>query len=333
MNELDRSLEWRLKMRIEADGPLTIGQYMTDVLFDPLAGYYTTAHPFGREGDFITAPEVSQMFGELIGGWLVQTWENLGSPNPFILVELGPGRGVLMADILRTAALEPRFMSALKLVLVEKSLQLQREQSEALAGFPVAIEWAETIDELPQGPILLVANEFFDALPIRQFQFTENGWHERVIGLSDAGQLAFGLTKALPEPHWLGGLPKPAMGDLVEVSPVSVKHMSAIAKRLATSGGAALIVDYGHAERGYGSTLQAMRRHSYVDPLETPGRADVTAHVDFALLGSVAHAQGTQVSGPVTQGDFLISLGLLERAGHLGSGESEETQNGQQAHV
>jgi SAM-dependent MidA family methyltransferase len=307
----------KLKALIEATGPMSIAQYMAFCLGDPEHGYYTTRDPLGAGGDFVTAPEVSQMFGEIVGAWLVHAWRLIGAPSPVALAELGPGRGTLMADVLRVAARHPEFSAAVSLHMVETSPVLRRAQAEKLAAMAPKTHWHDSFARVPEGPVLLVANEFFDALPIRQFVRHGGIWCERVIGL-EVGELAFGIG-----PGRLASGPAAPDGAILEICPAADALMAEIAARIARDGGAALIVDYGHLESAPGETLQAVRGHAYADPLEAPGEADLTAHGDFAALARRARAEGAAVHGPITQGEFLVRLGLLERAGQLGARSDE----------
>lgn len=310
MHPVERSI----RQRIAREGPLTVAALMEQALAGP-GGYYRDHDPLGPEGDFITAPEVSQMFGELIGLWCVDTWQRLGAPASFHLVEIGPGRGTLMADALRAARVAPDFLAAKQLSLIEINGALKREQAEKLSEH--APVWRTSLNELPPGPMILVANELFDALPIHQMEMTPQGWRERVIGLRGE-QLAFGLAA----PGTALGLLRPAHakagpGAIAEVSPAAIALMDAIAKRVTSEGGAALIIDYGPAESGLGESFQALKRHRYHAPLEALGEADLTAHVDFGALGHAASEAGAQIFGPVTQGDFLRALGIELRADML----------------
>ncbi|MCX5495185.1 class I SAM-dependent methyltransferase [Kaistia dalseonensis] len=311
----------RLLGRIENFGPITIADYMAACLGDPEHGYYMAREPFGTAGDFITAPEVSQMFGELIGLWAVETWNRMGRPDPFVLAELGPGRGTLMADALRAARAQPAFEAAARIVMVETSPRLRARQQATLAAHDIA--WADRIEDLPDGPVIIIANEFFDALPVRQFLRVGTGWAERMVGVED-GRLIFGLR---PDAHFEGADPNLPDGALVEIASVSAAIMAAIAERLVRFGGALLAIDYGHAGIGTGDTLQAVRAHQFDDPLAHPGEADLTVHVDFGLLARIAAAHGATPAPIWTQGDFLLALGLLERAGRLGAGKDAETQD------
>jgi SAM-dependent MidA family methyltransferase len=301
---------------IAAEGPITAERYMALALGHPRHGYYMTRHPFGADGDFTTAPEISQMFGELLGLWAAETWSAMGRPRPLRLVELGPGRGTLMADALRAARVLPGFRDAVTVHLVETSPALREAQALTLADSGVEPAWHARVDELPPGPAIVVANEFFDALPIRQFVRAEDGWRERVVGLGPDGELAFGLA---PDPDSRLAVPGRA-GDILEVGEAGLALVRDLATRLVREGGAALVVDYGHLRSGTGDTLQALRRHAFADPLAEPGEADLTAHVDFAALGRAAAKAGATVHGPATQGDFLLALGIEARAERLARG-------------
>ncbi|WP_205649946.1 class I SAM-dependent methyltransferase [Afifella aestuarii] len=311
-----------LKDIIRTNGPMTLASWMGHCLGHPEHGYYVTRDPFGASGDFITAPEVSQMFGEIIGAWVIDLWQQAGCPQPVNLVELGPGRGTLMSDILRVVRLKPNFCSELSVHLVETSPVLAKAQETALASFAGRKEWHESLQTLPQGPLFVVANEFFDALPIRQFVFRRGSWEERMLGLDADGELTFGFGPGRPE-----NVPfEPQDGDVWEERPAAAPIVAELAERFASDGGGALIIDYGHGEPGFGDTLQAVARHEFADPLKRPGEVDLTAHVDFAALSDAAFAAGADVYGPMHQGEFLLHLGLVERAGRLGFGRSEEEQ-------
>lgn len=311
----------KLIRRIAEFGPITIADYMAACLGDPDHGYYMTREPFGSAGDFVTAPEVSQMFGELIGLWAVETWHRMGSPSPFLLAELGPGRGTLMADALRAARIEPAFENAARIVLVETSPRLKAIQKNRLTGHDIA--WTDSVEDLPNLPAILIANEFFDALPVRQFVRLAEGWAERMVGLTE-DRLAFGLR---PGAEFSGSDRDADPGTIVEIASISVSIMASIAARLVRSGGAFLAIDYGHGTTGSGDTLQAVRAHEFDPPLAHPGEADLTVHVDFAALAAIASHCGAVPAPLWTQGEFLLALGLLDRAGRLGSGKEAETQN------
>ncbi|UWR24092.1 class I SAM-dependent methyltransferase [Sulfitobacter sp. S190] len=297
-----------LLAQIRDTGPISIAEFMHTCLLHPTMGYYTAKTPFGAGGDFVTAPEISQMFGEMLGLALAQAWTDQGQPAHFTLAELGPGRGTLMADVLRATAGVPGFHAAADIVLYDASPALRAVQAETLAAH--APRWIDTPEDLPQAPLFLLANEFFDALPIRQFQRDGTLWRERQVGARD-GALVFGLGPAQPQPALAHRLDDTADGDLVEDRPGAAPILSVIAQRIDTHGGAALIIDYGDW-RSLGDTLQAVAGHTSVDPLADPGAADLTAHVDFeALLTACAPTQPGRIT---PQGVFLERLGITARA-------------------
>jgi NADH dehydrogenase [ubiquinone] 1 alpha subcomplex assembly factor 7 len=309
-------LEQAIARRIRLQGPISVAAFMAEALGHPEHGYYMKADPLGARGDFITAPEISQMFGELIGLWCAEVWRLMGQPDPLQLIELGPGRGTLMADALRAAKVLTGFVEAVRIHFVETSPALRERQKATLAPWPVA--WHQGIDSLPEGPSILVANEFFDALPAHQFERRPEGWRERMVAL-DGERFMLTVSPYPTPPEML--IPQPLrigapVGAVAEVSPSAVSTMRAIAERIDTTGGAALVVDYGHADHRAGATLQAVRRHQRHEFLAEPGAADLTAHVDFAALAGAARAHAV-VHGPVAQGDFLRSLGIELRARQL----------------
>ncbi|MFZ5964767.1 class I SAM-dependent methyltransferase [Thalassococcus sp. BH17M4-6] len=293
--------------QIARTGPLSIAEYMALCLLHPEHGYYTTRDPLGAAGDFVTAPEISQMFGEMVGLCLAQSWLDQGGPTPFTLAELGPGRGTLMADILRATARVPGFHDAAQLHLVEASPTLRTVQKSALDRW--AVHWHDRVDTLPARPLFLVANEFFDALPIRQFIRDDGGWRERVVGLQDDA-LCFGLTQPSRIATLEDRFARTQPGDLVETCGPAQTIAQDLGQRIADHGGAALIIDYGDADRT-GDTFQAVQGHKKTDPLAAPGLADLTAHVDFAALARAAPCAATQLA---TQGVFLERLGITPRA-------------------
>jgi SAM-dependent MidA family methyltransferase len=302
----------RLIAEIARSGPIWVADYMTRCLLDPTDGYYTNRQPFGTSGDFVTAPEISQMFGELLGLCLAQSWLDQGSPARFILAELGPGKGTLMADLLRATARVPGFAEAAQIWLVEASEKMQAGQAEALSGHD--LNFATTVSDLPDGPLFLIANEFFDCLPIRQYRRTGAGWQEQMVGAVD-GALGFILGAALPDhavPEWAADLPE---GALIETSPASVAIAGDMARRISESGGLAVIVDYGDWNSA-GDTLQALRGHRKIGPLAAPGQSDLTAHVNFAELAAAASGR-TAVTAPTPQGLLLERLGISARAAAL----------------
>ncbi|PZQ47927.1 MAG: methyltransferase [Rhodovulum sulfidophilum] len=310
----------RIAARIAAEGPLPLDAYMALCLGDPEHGYYTTRDPLGAAGDFTTAPEISQMFGELIGAWLAETWRARGAPARFVLAELGPGRGTLMADALRVAGRLPGFAAAAELWLVETSPALRARQAETLAAR--APRFAARIDELPEAPLFLVANEFFDALPVRQFQRVDAVWRERAIGLGPDGALRFVWGPPRAEPGLAARFPLAPDGAIVEHCPAAEAIAGFVGARIAAQGGAALVIDYG-AWDGTGDTLQAARAHAPTDPLAEPGEADLTAHVRFRGLAEAAAAAGAAAAPLAPQGAFLERLGITARARALARGRSE----------
>lgn len=319
------ALGTRIARLIENQGPLSIAQFMTLALHDPREGYYATRDPFGRGGDFITAPEVSQIFGELLGLWIVQAWQDQGAQKPARLVELGPGRGTLMADVLRAARVAPEFLAAIDVVLIESSPTLKAVQAGRLKDAGVDIAWRSGLDEtLADRPLFVLANEFFDALPIRQYVKTERGWCERMVTLEN-GALGFALA---PVPA-AGLIVPPERGEaedgaVFEISTSGAAFAEEIASAIANRGGAALIVDYGHDGIGFGDTLQAVKAHEFAGLLDAPGEADLSAHVDFAALSAAAARGGAKTYGPVTQGALLERLGLKERAAQLANANPGE---------
>ena len=298
----------RILQRINLQGPMPLSDYMQICMLDPAQGYYTTRDPLGTKGDFITAPEISQMFGELIGLALAQTWMDHGSPAPFTLAEAGPGRGTLMADILRATRGVPGFHDAMRLVLIEASPTLRRIQGDTLADYTPA--WTDRIEDLPKRPLFFVANEFFDALPIRQAQRMGDGWAERVVTVDDTG-LSLALMTPTPLPELAHRLDDTADGDVVEWSAPAQSVAATVGQRIATHGGAALIFDYGDW-RSQGDTFQALRDHQPVSPFEAPGSADLTVHVDFEALARAAAPAVPSLLTP--QGVFLERLGITTRA-------------------
>ena len=308
-------LDTKIRDRIKTDGPLAVSEFMEIALGDPNHGYYRTRDPLGKAGDFITSPEISQVFGEIVGLWCAVTWQNTGAAKNIHLVELGPGRGTLMADILRTAQnVMPAFTEAIDVHLVETGKVLRQQQQEALNGY--SVDWHDRFETVPPGPVLIVANEFFDALPIDQYIMTREGWQERRI-TTDQKQDGFLFKPCDPpaenNPIIPDELVDSPINSIFERSSAGEQIASDIAKRIATDGGAALIIDYGHVRHGLGDTLQAVKSHNYHCPLATIGEADLTAHIDFAALENAAKASGAIVHGPVFQGGLLTALGIEQR--------------------
>ena len=307
-------LEETLHRRIQVDGPLTVAAFMEEALLNPTHGYYTTRDPLGAAGDFTTAPEISQMFGELLGLCLAQTWVQQGAPERIALAELGPGRGTLMADVLRVARAVPGFHEAIEVHLLEASPTLQAVQATRLPD----ATWHRQITDLPKDlPLYVIANEFLDALPIRQFLRDGPGWRERQLGVFD-GALDWGLSDIAPVPALEHRLTDTPEGHLVEYCPGAPTVVTEISARIAAHGGCALILDYGdwHSR---GDTLQAVRAHGAVDVLDGPGTADLTAHVDFEALAKASLCAVTEMTA---QGVFLERLGITERAQALAKVQS-----------
>lgn len=310
------TLQTHLLARIAQDGPLSVAEYMTECLLNPTMGYYATHDPLGVAGDFVTAPEISQMFGELVGLALAQAWIDQGQPSEFTLAEAGPGRGTLMADILRAARAVPGFAEAARVTLIEASPVLRDTQRKTLADHgPV---WIDNIKDLPGAPLFFVANEFFDALPVRQFVRDGRFWRERCVGAAD-GRLQFGLSAPCRRPDLDHRIEDTKDGDLVEICPMGQRIAADIGALIDVRGGTALLIDYGDW-RSLGDTLQALRNHAHADPLDNPGQADLTAHVDFEALCLAAPCAHSRVT---PQGVFLERLGISSRAEVLaGSGRT-----------
>jgi len=311
------SLADQIRLQIKTQGPMPLATYMALCLTHPKKGYYKTASPLGAAGDFITAPEISQMFGEMLGSWVLLQWHILGRPESFDLVELGPGKGTLMADVMRVIAKDKKAMAACNIVLLETSPVLIRAQRIALADFTP--KWVSQISGLGQNsrPLIVLANEFFDALPIRQFQFQDNRWHEREIGLA-GDRLVWGLSPTpMPTSIMPDEISNPAEGEIWEVSPLAQKTIAELAKILNANSGSMLLVDYGYEQTRTGDSFQAVAKHKFADPLAEPGRTDLTAHVDFAALINAARLQGARAQFAGSQKTILLELGINERAEKL----------------
>jgi len=313
--EVRSPLEMEIRRRIALAGPMPVAEYMALCLFDPAHGYYTTHDPFGARGDFITAPEVSQMFGELIGLWVAAVWKQIGAPENVRLIELGPGRGTMMKDALRAVKVVPEFRAAAVAHLVEVSPLLRAQQEKALEDAGVPIFWHATLSDVPKGPAIILANEFFDALPVNQAIKTERGWHERRIQIDSNGELAFTVAPE-PMPFFQTLLPPalraPRAGAIFEWRADTAAID--LGRCIADNRGAGLVIDYGHTETGLGETLQAVGQHAYADPLTFPGSLDLTAHVDFQSLTRAVEAMGARGFGPIEQSQFLRRLGIEQRA-------------------
>jgi NADH dehydrogenase [ubiquinone] 1 alpha subcomplex assembly factor 7 len=308
-----------LKEQIAREGPISVHDFMRACLADRDEGYYATRQPIGERGDFVTAPEISQIFGELIGAWAATIWQSMGAPASVTIAELGPGRGTLMADGLRVFKRVPGFLDRVTVALIETSPVLRETQKETLRGSPIPLQWHESIEPLPQGPLILIANEFIDALPVRQLLREGGRWHERCVTLDGEGGFAFCAGAALGAEAVTASLRAldAEDGAIFETRPAFSPLLASLAARARHAPVSALIVDYGHAESGLGDTLQAVQHHRFADPLAAPGEADLTAHVDFATLADSARARGLVVFGPMPQGEFLLKLGLEARCQSL----------------
>lgn len=308
----DPTLPELIDMQIRTTGPMSIATYMGLCLTHPRQGYYKGADPLGATGDFVTAPEISQMFGELVGFFFVNVWQQMGSPKAFTLLELGPGRGTLMADMLRVACRAEGFRDALDLRLFETNPSLIAEQNARLEAY--GPKWIDAFDKVGEGPLLVVANEFYDALPIRQFVRSEQGWHERMVGLTD-GKRAFGLSPTpIPNSAMPESIASAGVNEVLEVGLASGEVTARLARTISAQGGVLLAIDYGYGMTQTGETLQGVRRHAYADVLEAPGETDLSAHVDFEAIGSVAGKAGLAVQPLLTQGQFLTRMGINDRA-------------------
>jgi NADH dehydrogenase [ubiquinone] 1 alpha subcomplex assembly factor 7 len=336
MTDKRTALDDEIRARIARDGPMPVADFMALCLYDPQHGYYSQRLPFGAAGDFVTAPEISQMFGEMVAVWAVEAWLAMDMPDPVALIECGPGRGAMMADILRSTRLQAAFRKALRVHLVETSPGLQKLQRKTLSAVndlssferdagvgEVPLHWRLAIEDVPTLPSIIVANEFFDALPVRQAERRPDGWRERVVTIDGSDALTLAVA---PDP--LSGL-EPALPPSIAAAPAGAifewrpgDAATAIARR-AAAGGVALIIDYGHVKSAVGDTFQAVRSHRYANPLASPGLADLTAHVDFEALGRAAQEAGARVHGPVEQGEWLKRMGIELRAATLQANASK----------
>lgn len=320
-------LEAIIRDIIASEGPIPADRYFDLVLSHPQHGYYTSRQPFGETGDFITAPEISQIFGELIGVWCVAVFEAMGKPNRFNLVELGPGQGHLTMDVLRAAKVMPEFRRATSLHFVESSRRLRKIQKLAVAADGVPATWHDDVNGIPKGPTIFVGNEFFDAIPIRQYQRQDGHWHERFVALDDNDSMAIKLApQPLPRALMPAWARDGADGDIFELAPARDAIAEAMAKHVATNSGAILFIDYGHAESGLGDTLQAVRNHRPVSIFESPGKADVTSHVDFQALSGAMRKGGANAWPVMTQSAFLRAMGIEMRAQILSQHADEDQQ-------
>ncbi len=314
MTEPFPPLEAEIRRHITVAGPMPVMHYMTLCLTHPSLGYYVSNDPFGTAGDFTTAPEISQMFGELIGLWAGSVWRQMGSPQPLLLVELGPGRGSLMQDALRAAHVMPEFRAAVAVHFVEVSPLLEQRQRDFLGGLGIPLTWHRALDQVPEGPTIILANEFFDSLPVHQAVMCADGWHERVIKIDENEKLRFSIARD-PIPLFEQLLPRGMRAQIGEIFEWRADQTALeLGRRVKHSEGAALVIDYGHVKSAPGETLQAVAKHQYADPLLAPGLVDLTAHVDFQALAEAAESMGARPHGPVDQGEFLRRLGIESRA-------------------
>jgi SAM-dependent MidA family methyltransferase len=317
MAEARSPLEAEIRRLIGVAGPMPIAEYIRLCLTHPEYGYYMTHDPLGSGGDFITAPEISQMFGELVGLWVASVWRQMGSPENVRLVELGPGRGTLMLDALRAAKVVPGFRDAVVLHLVEISPALQRAQEQRLGDLEIPILWHDALEQVPSGPVIVIANEFIDALPVHQAVKEADGWHERVVEIDGEGSFAFGVARE-PLAHFASTVPRKLRdaqhGAIYEWRYDKIAFERG--RRVRTAA-AALILDYGHMQSSMGDTLQAVAGHAFTNPLVAPGEVDLTAHVDFEAFASGAESLGARIHGPMSQRDFLLRLGIDKRAAAL----------------
>ncbi len=318
--------EYLIKL-IKTQGPMSIAAFMAESLGNDKHGYYMKQDPFGQDGDFTTAPEISQMFGEIIGLWQANNWLNMGRPETMHLIELGPGRGTLMQDALRAMKIVPGLLDAVKLHLVEMSPALRKIQKKNLQAYVKPV-WYNRINEVlaaaGTNPVFIIANEFFDALPVRQFQKTETGWHERLVCLDSHEELCFQLApmptseQVIPPAHH-----RAETGNIVEICAIGENILEEIASHIKMNDGTALIIDYGHDTHGTGDSLQAVKGHQYSDILTNPGDADLTTHVNFQRLKEIAQGIGIKTYGAITQGNFLQSMGIKARSDKLSLNATE----------
>jgi NADH dehydrogenase [ubiquinone] 1 alpha subcomplex assembly factor 7 len=312
-------LEAEIRRRIAVAGSMPVAQYMATCLAHPELGYYITNDPIGAAGDFTTAPEISQMFGELLGLWAGSVWRQMGSPSKVLLIELGPGRGSMMQDALRAAHVMPEFRAAIDVHFIEISPLLEQKQRQFVGGLGVPFHWHKSLEEVPEGPTIILANEFFDVLPVHQAVMCADGWHERVVKIGEDKKLRFSIARD-PIPLFEQLLPRGMRAQIGAIFEWRNDQTALeLGRRVRHSGGAALVIDYGHAKSKPGDTLQAVGKHNYADPLASPGLVDLTAHVDFQALAEAAESMGASAYGPVEQGEFLRRLGIEHRAAALRS--------------
>ena len=317
MAEPRTPLDAEIRRLIGIAGPMPVAEYLRHCLTHPQYGYYINRDPLGAGGDFVTSPEISQMFGELIGLWMGAVWQQMGAPENVRLIELGPGRGTLMHDALRAAKIIKGFRNALVVHLVEISPALQQVQQRMLEELDVPTLWHTALEDVPPGPSIIIANEFIDALPVHQAVKQADGWHECVVDIGPDERFIIGAAPD-PLPHFAAAMPR-ALRQAPDGSIFEWRADGTALEigRRTRDDGAALIIDYGHAQFGLGDTLQAVAGHSFTDPLRAPGKADLTAHVDFEALGQCAESMGARIHGPIRQRDLFLRLGIEQRAAAL----------------
>ncbi len=322
---MTNNLTVQIHKKIQETGPITIAEFMAICLLDPNNGYYPTRDPFGENGDFITSPEISQMFGELIGLWCMQTWYDMGRPYKINLIEYGPGRGIMMQDILRSAKLDQEFLSAINITLIEASPVLEAIQAETLYKCPCPVNWASDIREIPYMPAIILGNEFLDCLPIKQFIQTNKklglkGWRERLVTIKN-NKLVFGISpielpewqeKDFPTSHY-----KADQNDLLELCPAYSQIIDQLKKRSLKNNIRALFIDYGDTSTDFGDTLQSLKAHKKMDVFSDLGKSDLTTRVNFEYLTDLSIANNLSVTEVITQGDFLNNMGIKVRAKNL----------------
>jgi SAM-dependent MidA family methyltransferase len=320
------SLSDQIKKEIQRDGAMPISTYMERCLYDPHQGYYTTRIVFGTEGDFVTAPEISQIFGELIGAWAMDTWVKLGKPSPFNLIEMGPGRGTLMSDMIRSFKTNSNFSSAAQIKLVEISANLKDAQQRKLKNCGFNIEWHEDISTLLDQPFIIITNELLDALPFEQYVKTQDGWMMRCVNAIENDFCFTTNSQHIDESNLPSDADNQPLGTIFEKSAPRENLIKTIASKIAIQTSAALMIDYGHDKSGFGDTFQALKDNKYCEVLSHQGQEDLTNHVDFEALSTIAATQKINPHEIITQGEFLLRLGLLERAGQLGHGKHQAQQ-------
>ncbi len=312
--------------RIAACGPISLHDYMEACLYDPEHGYYRSKSGIGQGGDFITAPEISQVFGELIGLWAGEVWRQMGEPAPVRLVELGPGRGTLMADALRALKILPHFLASATVHLIETSKPLEEAQRAALANVPLDVFWDEGLKDVPSGPVILIANEFLDCLPVRQvlFEAAQGAWRERMVTFENGAFRIVPGSFVRPLEAPCAAVTDIEDGAVFEDRPAIGGLIGALAQRKPL---AALIIDYGYARPSLGDTVQAVKHHRFTGLFDAPGESDITAHVDFLSLKRNAMDAAMKTFGPMPMGEWLLRLGLEARVQQLLGRVSEDEAN------